>query len=91
MKLLTTCTYTTDDLDATFVTSPVHLPAASKYIKHACTQAAKEQKFEGTLAAEEVQVCKLVQQQGQRPDILCEGVKLKNVFRFKYLGTMFTA
>ena len=51
----------------------------------------KEQKFEDTLAAETVKVCKLVQQQEQRPEILCEGVKMENVFRFKYLGTIFTA
>ena len=51
----------------------------------------EEQKFEDTLAAEAVTVCKLVQQQEQRPEILCEGVKLENVFKFKYLGTVFTA
>ena len=51
----------------------------------------KEQNFVGTLAEEKVQVCKLVQQQESRPVIQCEGDDLENVFRFKYLGSVFTA
>ena len=51
----------------------------------------KEQNFKGTLAAEAVKVCKLVKQQDQRPVIRCDGKDLENVFRFKYLGTIFTA
>ena len=51
----------------------------------------KEQNFTGTLAEEAVTVCKLVQQQSNRPEIYCEGAKLENVFKFKYLGTVFTA
>ena len=50
----------------------------------------KEQNFTGTLAAEVVQVCKLVKQQELRPEITCEGEQLKNTFRFKYLDTIFT-
>ena len=51
----------------------------------------KAQNCAGTLAADAVTVCKLVEQQGHRPKITCEGETLKNVFRFKYLGTIFTA
>ena len=54
-------------------------------------KADKEQQFAGTLAADAVQVCKLVEQQDQRPSIVCDGATLKNVFRFKYLGSVFTA
>ena len=36
----------------------------------------KEQNFTGTLAAEVVQVCKLVKQQELRPEITCEGEQL---------------
>ena len=51
----------------------------------------KEQNFKGTLAAEAVQVCKLVSRQEKRPEIQSDGETLKNVFRFKYLETIFTA
>ena len=51
----------------------------------------KQQNFSGTLAEEAVKVCKLVKQQENRPDIHCDGEILKNVFKFKYLGTIFTA
>ena len=45
----------------------------------------------GTLADEAVKTTKLELQQDLRPVIKCEGEELKNVFRFKYLGTIFTA
>ena len=51
----------------------------------------KHQNFTGTLAEEAVKVCKLVEQQSSRPEIKCDGETLKNVFHFKYLGTIFTA
>ena len=51
----------------------------------------KEQNFKGTLADEAVTLCKIVEQQAERPEIHCCGVPLDNVFREKYLGTIFTA
>ena len=52
---------------------------------------AKTQSFAGTLADKAVQLSKVVIQQEQRPKVLCEAAPLKNKFRFKYLGTIFTA
>ena len=52
---------------------------------------AKQQRFEGTLADEAVKVCKMVEKQQERPSIRCGDQMLKNVFRSKYLGTLFTA
>ena len=53
----------------------------------------KLQNFAGTLLADEeaVKTNKLELQQELRPEVQCEGEVLKNVFRFKYLGTIFTA
>ena len=51
----------------------------------------KIQNFQGTLADSVVQVCKLVKQQEERPIIHCDGAPIRNVFRFKYLGTVFSA
>lgn len=51
----------------------------------------KTQTFTGTLADKAVQLNKLVVQQQQRPKVMCESNQLKNKFRFKYLGTIFTA
>ena len=38
-----------------------------------------------------MRVCKLVRQQADRPEIYCEGTAIKNVFRSKYLGSIFAA
>ena len=51
----------------------------------------KAQNFQGSLADAAVKTCKLVQQQELRPKIFCEEVPLTNVFRSKYLGSLFTA
>ena len=51
----------------------------------------KIQNFKGTLVDSAVQVCKLVKQQEERPIIQCDGAPIKNVFHFKYLGTVFSA
>ena len=51
----------------------------------------KSQNFTGSLADAAVKTCKLVQQQASRPTIFCEGTPLKNVFREKYLGSVFAA
>ena len=57
-----------------------------------CQMAPDElQKFKGTKAAEKVKENKLEKQQQQRENVRCEGEKLKNVFRFKYLGSIFSA
>ena len=52
---------------------------------------AKQQNFTGSLEDKHVTMCKLVKQQGIRPIIKCCGKPLDNVFRSKYLGTIFTA
>ena len=61
---------------------------------HKHNKADKQQNFKGTLAEEAVKVCKLVKQQDNIPNIYCDdcdGEKLENVFRFNYLGMIFTA
>ena len=45
----------------------------------------ESQNFKGTLADKAVTTQKMVEQQDQRPHILCEGKKIENVFRFSYL------
>ena len=71
------------------------LPCASERgIKIHCSRAHKDpklQNFSGSLADAAVRTCKLVQQQALRPKIHCEGHPLNNVFREKYLGTVFAA
>ena len=49
----------------------------------------KQQNFTGSLADGAVKICSLVEQQTSRPTILCEGHPIKNVFREKYLGSVF--
>ena len=51
----------------------------------------KVQNFKGSLADEAVKICKIIDQQSQRPVIYCEGAPLDNSFRSKYLGIVFTA
>ena len=51
----------------------------------------KPQEFKHTLADKAVQTEKLTAQQKARPTVHCEGEALKNVFKFKYLGTLFAA
>ena len=52
---------------------------------------AKLQDFKGRLADQAVQKGKLEKLQETRPTILCEGEELENVFKFRYLGTLFAA
>ena len=47
--------------------------------------------FKDTLADKVVETQKMVDQQIQRPHVLCKGKTIKNVFRFSCLGTTFTA
>ena len=51
----------------------------------------KQQVFQGRLADKAVKVQKLEAKQEERPKVTCEGQSLVNVFRFKYLGTIFAA
>ena len=51
----------------------------------------KKQVFEGRLVDDAVRTKKLEQQQASRPTVSCEGNPLDNVFKFKYLSTIFTA
>ena len=54
-------------------------------------KAEKEQEFQGRLVDKAVQVQKMIAQQEERPTVKCEGQQLDNVFRFRYLGTIFAA
>ena len=51
----------------------------------------KQQVFAGRLADKAVQVKNLMNQQTQRPTIWCEDKEIGNVFKFKYLGSIFSA
>ena len=50
-----------------------------------------EQNFTGTCAAAKVKVNKLIAAQDDEETVLCEEKGLKNVFLFKYLGSVFAA
>ena len=51
----------------------------------------KPQNFAGILADKGVQVEKWASQQTHRPSFTCEDTNLENVFKFKYLGSLFAA
>ena len=51
----------------------------------------KKQDFQGRLADRAVQIKKLEKQQEERQKVTCEGQQLDNVFKFRYLGTLFAA
>ena len=51
----------------------------------------KPQKFTGTRADTKVKERKMADAQKLKPSVLCEGLKLKNIFNFKYLGSIFSA
>ena len=48
-----------------------------------------QQKFTGTKAEEAAKLTKLIKAQAAKPKVKCEGHKLNNVFKFKYLGSIF--
>ena len=50
-----------------------------------------EQNFTGTCVAKKVKTDKLDAVQRHKDKVLCEGSVLKNVFKFKYLGSIFAA
>ena len=50
-----------------------------------------DQTFAGTKAAQKVRENKLADRQKQKPKAKCQEAELKNVFRFKYLGSIFAA
>ena len=57
-----------------------------------CTQFQdNQQSFIGRKAEEKARVCKLTESQKQRPEVKCDGKSLENVFKFKYLGSIFAA
>ena len=51
----------------------------------------EEQSFTGTCAAKKVKLKKMTANQKTEPKIICNGHALKNVFLFKYLGSIFAA
>ena len=59
--------------------------------KHCILRPEVEQNFTGTCASRKVKRLKVAEAQKQEPKIICEGRPLKNVFLFKYLGSMFAA
>ena len=68
----------------------IKIHAAKAHGKHDMTAESK-QNFKGSLADKAVRVSKLADQQALRPVIQCEGEDLENVFKFKYLGSVFAA
>ena len=59
---------------------------------HACRYTpSEEQNFAGTLADRKVRRDKVEEAQKLLPTIKCVKAKLENVFKFKYLGSLFTA
>ena len=58
-----------------------------KYFNRGGTQ----QNFCGTKAEEAAKTAKIAESQKQKPTISCESKKLKNVFKFKYLDSIFVA
>ena len=51
----------------------------------------KAQNFVNSKADKAVRIAKWEEQQSERPKVVCEMEELENVFRFKYLGTLFAA
>ena len=51
----------------------------------------EDQNFKGTCADRKVQFDKLTSAQHDKASVTCEESKLKNVFNFKYLGSIFSA
>ena len=60
-----------------------------KRIKH--NRVTKQQTFLGTLADRAVKITKWKDQQKVRPEVIREGKPIKNVFKFVYLGSVFSA
>ena len=58
---------------------------------HACRYKPEKQNFAGTCADRKVKLNKQMEAQKTKPKVQCEGVTLKNVFLFKYLGSIFAA
>jgi len=62
-----------------------------KIHKRKCRHRPDPQNFQGTCADAKVRDCKIEEAQKQKQRILCEGKRLKNVAKFKYLGSIFSA
>ena len=56
-----------------------------------CNFRPDSQNFAGTCAEKAVKHQKLIAAQKQKPAVMCEGIKLMNTYKFKYLGSIFTA
>ena len=62
-----------------------------KVHKRFCHMTPDQQNFKGTCADKKVKQNKLDQAQKSKAKVKCEHTELKNVFRFKYLGSIFAA
>ena len=58
---------------------------------HKCRHRPDVQQFAGTCADRKVKADKVAKAQKLKPKVECEGRPLKNVARFKYLGSIFSA
>ena len=56
-----------------------------------CPFKPNEQRFTGTCAEKRVKKNKLIEAQKHKEKVLCDGTALKNVYMFKYLGSIFSA
>ena len=54
---------------------------------HSCPYRERHQNFAGTRADKKVQEAKAEVLQKNKPVVTCENLKLKNIFKFKYLGS----
>ena len=51
----------------------------------------KHQLFKDSKVENKSRIRKMTESQNQRPKVKCEGEALENVFKFKYLGSIFAA
>ena len=66
-------------------------PRGAKIHARRCPHRPDVQLFKGTCADRKVQADKVESAQKQKPKVECEGRELKNVARFRYLGSIFSA
>ena len=62
-----------------------------KIHQRSCWQRPTQQNFTGTCAEKRIKFLKLKEAQKKKPKIKCSGRALKNVYAFKYLGSIFTS
>ena len=77
--------------DASIVIKKCASSRGAKIHGHRCPHRPDTQNFAGTCADRKVKADKVEEAQSLKPKIKCEERPLKNVARFKYLGSIFSA